>query len=200
MNADTVWTLVLLCLHLGLQAAFVWGRWRMFRIDGAVPLGVRVIEAAGGVGLLAGAALIARRGHVPLPWDASAVILAAASAGLFASGVSHVGRLTLTAAFSDDVPVRLITSGPYRWLRHPFYAAYVLAQLFVLAAAASPWAVPLCLAMASLYTTAARREERKFATSALSDEYARYASRTEAFLPRLQSRAMVEDGPRRHRV
>lgn len=180
--------LLMLCLHGALQSAFIWGRWRVFRIDGEVPLGVRVIEVVAGLCLVSGAALICFRGNLAWGFDALAVGLAAVSGALFAWGTAHVGRLALTAAFSCDVPLRLITSGPYRWLRHPFYAAYLLAQLFVLAASASPWAVPLFVAMAVIYVTAARYEERKFASSPLAAERARYVRATGAFWPRLMPR------------
>ena len=177
-------TMLLLLAHGALQGAFIWGRWRVFRIDGAVPPGVRVIEIAASVSIIAGAGLIGFRASVTWPFDALAWALAMLSCGLFAWSTAHVGTFTLTAAFSNDAPRRLIASGPYRWLRHPFYVAYVLAQLFVLAASASLWAVPMCALMALIYVRAAGHEERKFARSALAAEHAVYVRATGAFWPR----------------
>ncbi len=179
----------LLLLAFGaLQGSFIWGRWRIFRIDGAVTAGVRVIEVAAGVSIVVGACLIGFRGSVPWTFDALAWTLAIASFGLFRWGTSHVGPFTLTAAFSNDAPLRLIASGPYRWVRHPFYVAYVLAQLFVLAASDSLWASPMCVLMALIYGSAARHEERKFAGSSLAAEHARYVRATGAFWPRWSTR------------
>ncbi len=177
-------TLLLLLTHGALQSAFIWGRWRMFRIDGKVPAGVRLIEALGAVSVLLGGWLIASRPLSPWSRDAAAMLVAVLSGALFAWGAVHVRPMALTASFSADVPVRLISSGPFLRIRHPFYTAYVLAQLFVLVASASPWSAPLCVVMAGVYVTAARREERKFASSPLAEAYSRYARATGAFCPR----------------
>lgn len=82
---------------------------------------------------------------------------------------------------------RLATTGPYRNLRHPQYAAFVL----IMAGFLVQWPTLITLAMFPLlvfaYLRLARREERE-AAALFGDEWARYASRTPAFLPRWTGR------------
>ena len=86
-------------------------------------------------------------------------------------------------AFSHDLPQFLVTSGPYSYIRNPFYASYLLA--YVAAAILFPGIATLgvLMMMGILLTKAARYEERKFQSSALADEYKVYKQRTGRFIP-----------------
>ena len=126
-------------------------------------------------------ALILTRDGARLQFDVLAALLAAGSAGLFAWGVTTVHRGQLSAAFSIDVATELITAGPYKYFRHPFYVSYLLSYLQLVLVSRSGWAIILLLWMAGIYIRAARLEERKFLRSPLSDDYCRYAARTAQF-------------------
>ena len=86
----------------------------------------------------------------------------------------------------DDAPVEIVSWGPYRWVRHPFYASYLLA--LVAAVALIPWwptIGALVLGAVGLYVTA-RREEHRLLASDLGAEYAAYREQTGWFVPRLR--------------
>lgn len=178
-------TATLLLAFLALHAAFAWARFAVFRIDGDTPAGVRLIEAATTASVAAGAVLIGSRDGDHPACDALAGLLAAASAALFAWALSGVRRGQLTAAFSGDRPRQLITRGAFRWVRHPFYLAYLLGHALPWLAARSVWALPGLLLMAAIYWRAATLEERKFLASPLAAAWRRYRRRTGRFLPRL---------------
>lgn len=91
----------------------------------------------------------------------------------------------LTIAFSQDSPTHLVTTGPYRWVRHPFYLAYLLN--FLSLALLYPHALSLLvfIAIYLIYHFAAKKEETKFRESALSKEYHSYSQQTGRFLPKL---------------
>lgn len=78
---------------------------------------------------------------------------------------------------------RLATTGPYARLRHPQYAGFVLIMFGFLL----QWPTLLTLAMfpvlVVMYARLARREECEVAAQ-FGTEYAAYAARTPAFLPR----------------
>jgi protein-S-isoprenylcysteine O-methyltransferase Ste14 len=103
------------------------------------------------------------------------------------AGVHRV-RLHLWHQDGDD-PVEIVDWGPYRSIRHPFYAAFLLIltssalffphPLTVLAAAHGAWV---------LNTTAAQ-EERRLLDSRFKDQYAAYLERTRRFVPALRGRA-----------
>jgi protein-S-isoprenylcysteine O-methyltransferase Ste14 len=78
---------------------------------------------------------------------------------------------------------QLATSGPYAWVRHPQYVAFVLIMLGFLL----QWPTLLTLVMFPLlvwmYARLARTEEREVARE-FGEAYARYAATTPRFIPR----------------
>jgi len=79
----------------------------------------------------------------------------------------------------------MAVAGPYAWIRHPQYAAFGLIMFaFLLQWPTLPTLVmfPVLLVM---YGRLGRREERD-SLRAFSDEYARYAAATPAFVPDLR--------------
>lgn len=115
-------------------------------------------------------------------------ILLMTSHGLFFWAAAVNKQKKLTAVHSSDVPKHLMTSGPYAYIRHPFYSAYITA--FIASAVASKHLIPLaCAVLCCLhYYCAAKLEERKFSQSILGSEYAKYRAHTGMFFPRLWSR------------
>ena len=114
----------------------------------------------------------------------AACALFAASVGLWGWALATTRSTPPTLAFTGDEPHVLLSAGPYRWVRHPFYSAYLLFWTGTAAVAQgmSGWGAVLILG--TVYFVAARHEEGKFARSALADRYAAYAARTGMFLPR----------------
>ena len=176
---------VLLAGFCALQLSFIWARFKIFRIDGPAPPGVRLIEASTLLCIVAGMVLIAGRGSDGLLLGAAAVLTGAASAALFAWAVRSVRPRQLTAAFSPDAPVELLRSGAFGLVRNPFYLAYLLAHALPLLASRSLWGLVPLVWMALLYHRAAVLEERKFQAGPLAADYRRYAQATGRFLPRL---------------
>jgi protein-S-isoprenylcysteine O-methyltransferase Ste14 len=110
---------------------------------------------------------------------------------LFWTAVRAHGRQRPSGAFASLAPSGLITHGPYRWVRHPFYTAYVLAFLAGAAFAQSGWLWLVPAWMVTIYALAAHREELLILSSPLGRSYVEYQRSTGAFFPRwtaLQSR------------
>ena len=125
---------------------------------------------------------------VPRTWraalDVASVPLAAGSIALvFLTLGTHRVPLALWHQ-DDDAPAHLVTYGPYRRIRHPFYTSFLLA--FAAAVAYFPhWGTLLGLAYAVVaLNLTAGREERRLAASEFGEEYRRYLDRTGRFLPR----------------
>jgi protein-S-isoprenylcysteine O-methyltransferase Ste14 len=91
-----------------------------------------------------------------------------------------------TYIFSNDTPQFLWTSGPYAYIRNPFYASYLLS--YYAAASMFPGVASLVVVvgMTIYFNVAVRREERKFERSPLATEYDAYRRRTGRFIPHLQ--------------
>ncbi len=114
----------------------------------------------------------------------AAVPLAGASIGLIAwAGRSHRTRIALWHQ-EDDGPVELVTWGPYRHVRHPLYAAFLL-TLLACVVAAPGWVTGAALASGLLLLNrTAGREEVRLAASPLGTGYGEYMARTGRFVPR----------------
>jgi protein-S-isoprenylcysteine O-methyltransferase Ste14 len=175
-------TLFALCL-----ASFAWGLAKFFiRPDGRTPALMQVLGMLGIIAPLIQGYLIAMHPADGLVRQIAGLAGFAGSLLLFWAAVRAArASATLAIAFSGASPRRLITAGPYRWIRHPFYTSYLLCWiascLFTTSAAA--WLVPLI--MFAFYWHAASGEERVIAAGPLAAEYAAYRRRTGMFLPGL---------------
>lgn len=116
-----------------------------------------------------------------LRWLGAALMVLGVATGLWA--LRHLGRnVTPTAVPRPDA--ELVTTGPYRWVRHPLYssglltlpgAALLAANPLVLVAGAATYAV-------LLYRT--RREETELVRR-FGERYVDYRARTGMILPRV---------------
>lgn len=123
-------------------------------------------------------------GSTPLPALIAALLLEGLSLWLFRATVIASRNRALHFAFDPDNPVSLVTEGPYRLVRHPFYTSYILFWGGFALGTWSIWSLPVLAVMVTLYIVAARGEERKFLATDMAGEYASYRARTGMFVPR----------------
>jgi protein-S-isoprenylcysteine O-methyltransferase Ste14 len=177
-----------LSLALVTQFSFLWAIRRFFRTEGRPRAGMRAIAVLGGVSALAQIGLLAWRCIEPMAFtgaQGAGLALFVVALVLFWSAVRANRERPLTLAFTDDAPEHLVVAGPYRYIRHPFYAAYLTAWLAGAFAAHEPALLLSVLVMGTLYAQAASVEERKFARSPLAAAYAAYRRHTGVFCPPL---------------
>lgn len=136
------------------------------------------------------APLLALAGQVPLAPFAgaaasiigAAVFLAAIVVALWSQRVMGPAWRTGIDPAADDP---LITSGPFRWVRHPIYTSMLTASLAVALIAPTvlaPLALVVCFLGLELQT---RRIEEPHLLAHHGEAYGRYASRAGRFLPGL---------------
>jgi protein-S-isoprenylcysteine O-methyltransferase Ste14 len=89
----------------------------------------------------------------------------------------------------------LVTHGPYRWVRHPFYDVVLLEALAISLLTANGLLALLGLAVLAMLVVRTRIEEAKLAER-FGAEYQAYAERTGRFVPRLDRGTAVR-GPRK---
>ncbi len=104
--------------------SFIWAMKYHFRTVDKVPFGTRVIQVVGGVFTLAHLVALLQPGGAQGPLAIAALLLYGISFALFWACVRTTRAQPFSLAFSQDRPERLMTRGPYRYVRHPFYAAY----------------------------------------------------------------------------
>lgn len=161
--------------------SFSWGVKKHFRSTGAMPLGMKVTSLLS-MGLFALFLFNLAHGASSAWFGAAGLFIA--SLVVFFAAISASRRTPPTLAFDTDSPDFLLQHGPYRYVRHPFYLAYVLFWLGTALAVHGSlgWLAPVL--MTALYIDAASREERKFANSRLSSAYNAYRGRAGMFWPR----------------
>lgn len=116
----------------------------------------------------------------PRAWP-PAIFLLAISVVLFIWTIGH-NRLGNFSVFPElRRGARLITSGPYRWIRHPMYTAVLFGTAAFVAADARAWRIAAWIALAVVLTVKAAREEGNL--RAAFPEYAEYCARTRRFIP-----------------
>jgi len=95
---------------------------------------------------------------------------------------------SLGANLTDTVVTRrahtLVTHGPYRWVRHPFYDAMALVILAIALIAANWFVLGAGVVVFALLATRATTEEGKL-LARFGESYRLYHERTGRFLPRL---------------
>ena len=95
---------------------------------------------------------------------------------------------TLGKNLTDTVVTRkehtLVTNGPYRWVRHPFYDAAALA-IMANALTAASWFLFLSGGLALILIIVRTRTEEEHLLARFDDSYRAYMRRTGRFFPRL---------------
>lgn len=88
----------------------------------------------------------------------------------------------------------LVTSGPYRWVRHPFYSS---ATLFILAnsLAAANWFLSLTGVLFFILIVIRTRKEEEHLLGRFGDEYRKYMKQTGRFFPRISRASGTETQP-----
>jgi protein-S-isoprenylcysteine O-methyltransferase Ste14 len=113
------------------------------------------------------------------------LVLELASLLLFRAAIRTSRQAQLLFAFDPGLPNRLLDSGPYRYVRHPFYTSYLLFWVGWAIAVWSWWTLPFVVGFVVFYFEAAVGEERKFGAAGLGSEYLRYRRRAGLFWPKL---------------
>ena len=121
----------------------------------------------------------------PLLATLTGLVLEVGSALLFAATVRTSRQARLRFAFDPEHPASLLSTGPYRYVRHPFYVSYIIFWTGWSIAAWSLIVVIIPPVFLYLYWQAARMEERNFAASPLAQNYESYRAQVGFFFPRL---------------
>ena len=113
-----------------------------------------------------------------------AACILAASLALYEWARHAIWGRRFGVGFGEHVPDEVCEQGPYRYIRHPLYVAYVLAYVAALVALPHLGTALLLLVSLVLFVLMARSDERTIAESPLAAPYAAYRERTGMFVPK----------------
>ena len=131
--------------------------------------------------------LLTGAGAAALTLDIVGMLLIVGSISMqFATMATNRVPLALWHQEGDqNAPRQIVTFGPYRFVRHPFYVSFIILNIgaaLITRDMITMAAVPLAL-IALDWTV--RQEERKLLASPLGGEYGAYRARTGRFFPRI---------------
>jgi len=172
-------SVLFLALAVAVFAYFAWAI-RYHFVSTRMPMAMRIVSVLAAAALLTGIIAILRS-----PPDNGRLALAAvgvlAALGVFHAAVRATHGHGLTLAFDPVAPPRIAGSGPYRWVRHPFYLSYILFWAALLIAAPVWLLAALTFALVLFYVNSALIEERTILASPQAESY-RAATRSAGFL------------------
>lgn len=160
--------------------SFSWAVFRLFGVSTHTTSRIKLLGVMGVVFSIAQIAVIALAR--PVYWRmVNALVLYVAALGLFWWAVPQAAKAQLNIAFTNAMPVVLLIDGPYAYVRHPFYASYLL--YWVAGALISNWLWASVFVMGCFYFAAIRQEEDGFRLSPLAASYEAYRRKTGALFP-----------------
>ena len=180
---DQAWLLAM-TLTTGNAITFVMAMIAFFRARDGLAGQRLLLFASIAIGLTAVVASLAGRMTVGGVSLAIGSLLAVAAQTIFWSAVRSHGANRPSGAFAIDPPSVIVRRGPYRWVRHPFYLAYILgfAAGAVFTENVWVWLVPIW--MQAMYMVAAHQEEQLVLSSPFAAEYSEYKRQVGAFFPK----------------
>lgn len=185
-STEAIVNTLILVMWSAAFGSFGWGMLRFFRTDAGLTWRTGLVALLGpafaACHLHAIATIAPHRGSAT-----AATVLYGAAIALFWSAIRACGAERPTAIGNPQVPMTLMTRGPYGYVRHPFYVSYAIFWTAGWIASGSTIALLSAIAMLTEYVLGARMEEAAFASSELADAYAAYRSRTGMFLPKLRA-------------
>ncbi|OGG43929.1 MAG: hypothetical protein A3F84_18905 [Candidatus Handelsmanbacteria bacterium RIFCSPLOWO2_12_FULL_64_10] len=114
--------------------------------------------------------------------------------GVLAGGLLIWTLRSLGKNLTDTVVTRtdhtLVTTGPYRWVRHPFYDSVALCVVANSLVAAN-WFLFLTGGLAFILMVVRTRTEEEHLRARFGDSYRAYVERTGRFVPRIGARRLA---------
>ena len=185
-------------LYIAIVLSLIWARLRFFKMTSGTPrLSALLYDATVATQIITTLILMFTTSGKSLPLVAASIFLYALSLFLFWWSIFTAKKLDF--AFSNEVG-SIVTTGPFRIVRHPFYSSYILAWLSstFLFNSLILW-ITLAYLIA-FYFLSARKEEGVILKSVYSKEYRKYIQNVGMFLPRIKNgsdQVQDSDGGRR---
>ncbi|WP_292294841.1 isoprenylcysteine carboxylmethyltransferase family protein [Marivita sp.] len=150
------------------------------------PRGMYVISLVSLVGLFA---FLTHAFLWSLEFTVASLVLMGLAFALFFWAVRHSKQKNLSLAFDEETKVDgIITTGPWRYVRHPFYVSYILFWLACALGTTHPTSVVVFATLLFIYIYSALREERTLKQGRYADAYLAYQENAGFLLPKLVSR------------
>lgn len=172
-------------IALSFYLTSVWGSIFFFRVtNDEARTGKIIISITGGVCIITALFFLGKINHIDTLNFILSIILFFGAHALFWCSYMTCYQENFDFAFSSRPPKILVTSGTFRFIRHPFYSSYILGWLGTAVVVNSTIIFIIAVIMFCIYWIAARKEENIILTSAFRSEYNIYCGNTGMFIPK----------------
>ena len=162
--------------------SFIWAAKFLFQVkDKSSRLGRNIISLLGLISIMAQSYSVYFYASNKISIYIASIIFTIAAI-TFWSAVKITFQKPFDFLLSKNEPQSLITKGPYKYIRHPFYTSYMLAWLAGIIASESIYSL-ISLSLIPIYILAAINEELNFERNNFSLQYLKYKKNTGMFLP-----------------
>lgn len=176
---------IVLVLYVCIVLSLIWARFRFFRMNAGTPkLSALLYDGAVATQIITTLIYMLTVNGKFLPLVAASSFLYSISLLFFWWAIFVAKKLDF--AFSNEVG-NIVTTGPFRIVRHPFYVSYMLAWLSsaLLFNSLILWITLVYLV--AFYFLSAQKEEKVILASMYSNEYKKYMKNVGMFLPRIKN-------------
>ena len=151
------------------------------------PLGMHVISVISLIGLFTFLVhAFSERLHATI----AVIPLILVAVTMFLWAVKHSRSEQLSLAFDTRTTVKgIITSGPWKYVRHPFYTSYIVFWLACALGTRHPTSIIVLIALSFIYGYSAMQEEASLSQGKYGNDYRLYQKNARFFLPKLFSRS-----------
>jgi protein-S-isoprenylcysteine O-methyltransferase Ste14 len=185
MNSQTLLDLASILLGLVVVGQFTWAMRFHFTTE-KMPPAAKMISVIS-IAMIALFIYLLMTRVQPAGAHVAGLLMMIGASLLFVSAIRASKKARLWYVFEGRSPNTLVTDGPYRYLRHPFYVSYlVLWSGWALTTFSLVSILPVMI-IALVYMRAAKGEEATIAASPLGHDYAAYKRRAGFFWPKFGS-------------
>lgn len=150
------------------------------------PIGMYVISAVSLIGLFT---FLAHAFVATLNLPVAVLGIIISSSALFVWSIHHSRMKGLSLAFDDAIKIDgIITSGPWSYIRHPFYSSYILFWLACALGTMHPTSIVVLATLTFIYVYSAAQEERALRESEFKHEFICYREKSGFILPKIWQR------------
>ncbi len=166
--------------------SFSWAASRFFLVkDQGAKTGKKIISILGLPSMLLNIYFLYSTQDISLNQSIISIFLYMLSLLIFWNSIQAAKKNQLSFAFSDEKPTGVVVHGPYKFIRHPFYASYTIAWIAGYVGTGNLVLLAIAIIMFVLYLKSAKNEERVILASDLKRDYSNYKNKTGMFFPKI---------------
>ena len=164
---------------------FIWSSFFFFKKSSEKNIYIFLIKAIGTLLIFTNIYFTWTKTNSNTAHDLIGVFFLVISSILFYWSIYTNRKRPLNFAFTEIEKITLISNGPYKYIRHPFYSSYIFAWVGSIVINQNIWLIIPSVIIIFFYYKSATTEEFGFLEGPIKTEYQRYMLLTGRFFPKI---------------